>query len=206
MIEQGTDQWRLQRCGKLTGSRFVDVLSFLKSGKSSEARNKYMREVVFELMSGIPRHETSGASLAWGKEIEGYAREAYEMQTGNMVTPSEFVTSYDLNFVGSSPDGLIDYDGMIEIKCPHDEGKHIQTLLEGMPEEHIPQIQGNLFVTGRQWCDFISFDPRQSEKYRIYIQRINRDEEFIEKLRVELVKFWEETKILLNQINERVGG
>jgi len=193
MIEQRTEAWHQQRCGKLTASRFSDILSVLKSGKSSESRSKYMREIVFEILSGVPKQSSNAQAMKWGTEIEQYARESYELYTGNIVQSAEFTLHPQFQYVGCSPDGLIDFDGGIEIKCPHDESKHIQTLLEGMPQEHIPQIQGTLFVTGRKWWDFVSYDPRQGEDYRLYIQRVYRDEKFINDLRERLIQFWNES-------------
>jgi len=175
-------------------------MNFTKAGKSSEARQKYMREVVFEILSGTPKQSATAKAMDWGKDIEQYAREAYETKTGEFATIAEFQTHKDMQFVGSSPDFLIGEDGGAEIKCPHDEGKHVLTLLNGMPEEHMAQIQGNMFVTGRNWWDFVSYDPRQAEPYRIYIQRIERDDIFIEKLREELLKFWKEVALMVTQI------
>ncbi|MGE0630933.1 MAG: lambda exonuclease family protein [Pseudobdellovibrionaceae bacterium] len=207
MIEQGSPEWLQQRAGKITASRFADVLAVLKSGKPSEARQKYQRELVFEILSGVPKQSTQASAMKWGSEIEQYAREAYEIETGNIVKISEFTFHKTLPHVGSSPDGLIEPNGGIEIKCPYDEAKHVQTLLEGMPDEHMAQIQGNMFVTDREWWDFISFDPRQAEPYRIYIQRINRDEEYIKKLQAALDVFWKETcEMVCNLKNRKVAA
>ncbi len=203
MSEQGSPEWAQERAGKITASRFADVLAVLKNGGPSQARLKYMREIAFEILSGVPKQSTNAAALKWGKEIEGYAREAYELQTGNIITTTGFATHPTLAYVGSSPDGLVDEDGGIEIKCPHDETVHVQTLIEGMPEEHTAQVQGNMFVTGRQWWDFISFDPRQAEPYRIFIQRIPRDEKFIAKLEASIDSFWTEACAMVDGIKQR---
>lgn len=203
MIEQRTEEWLQQRAGRITASRFIDVLSVLKSGKPSEARQKYQRELVFEILSGVPKQSTSASAMKWGSEIEQYAREAYEIETGNIVKPAEFTLHPILPHVGSSPDGLVEPNGGIEIKCPYDEAKHVQTLLDGMPAEHMPQVQGNMWVTGREWWDFISYDPRQSEPYRIYIQRIPRDENYISNLESELKKFWNEVCEIVETLKKR---
>ena len=202
MIEQRSDEWHQQRCGKITASRFIDVLSVLKNGKPSQARQKYMREIVFEILSGVPKQSTSAQALKWGSEIENYAREAYEVESGNIVQNSEFIIHPEMEFVGGSPDGLINDDGGLEMKCPYDESTHVQTLLDGMPEEHYAQVQGTLFVTGRKWWDFVSFDPRQAEPYRLYIQRINRDDIFIESLKTALILFWQETCEMVEKIKK----
>lgn len=203
MIEQGSAEWLQARCGKITASRFADVLSFLKNGKPSEAHQKYKRELVFEILSGVPKQSTQARALEWGSEIEQFAREAYEIETGNIVKPAEFTLHPILPYVGSSPDGLVEPNGGIEIKCPYDEAKHVQALLEGMPAEHMAQVQGNMFVTGREWWSFVSFDPRQSEPYRLYIQQVQRDEEYIEKLQNSLKLFWDECCEMVELLKRR---
>lgn len=203
MSEQGSTEWAQERAGKVTASRFADVMAVLKSGAPSQARLKYMKEIAFEILSGVPKQSVNAAALKWGKDIEGYAREAYELQTGNIIKIVGFVTHPTMEYVGSSPDGLVDEDGGIEIKCPHDETVHIGTLIEGMPEEHIAQVQGNMFVTGRKWWDFISFDPRQAEPYRFYIQRIERDENFIARLEESITSFWKECCAMVFNIRQK---
>lgn len=205
MIEQGTAEWKAQRCGKITASRFSDVMSFLKNGKPSESRQKYMREIVFEILSGVPKQCAQGQALKWGSEIEQFAREAYELKTGSFVYPSEFITHPTIDFIGCSPDGLVGEEGGIEIKCPYDEGKHIQTLLEGVPQEHIPQIQGNLFVTNRKWWDFVSFDPRQAEGHRMYVERVLRDEDYISNLSKEICIFYKEVQEMIDVLKCKKG-
>lgn len=105
--------------------------------------------------------------------------EAYEMLTGNIVMPSEFIVHPKYDWLGCSPDGLINDDGGTESKCPFNEAIHVRTWLEGMPEEHMAQVQGCMFVTGRKWWDFLSFDSRQDEECQLYIETIYRDEEYI---------------------------
>jgi predicted phage-related endonuclease len=196
VIEQRSDAWRAERAGKLTASRFIDAIAMTrpepgeiyKSGprkgqpklpESLAPREKYKREVVFERMAGIPRHEIGGQALRYGTEVEQFAREAYELSTGNIVAEAQFVCHPEYSFIGASPDFLVDRDGGGEMKCPMDEGVHIGTWLDGVPPDHIPQIQGGMLCTGRQWWDFVSYDPRQCEKLRLYVQRIERDNAYI---------------------------
>lgn len=202
MIEQRTHEWFLQRVGKITASRFCDAMKKLKNGNPAEARLNYIRELVFEILSGARKQSVQANAQKWGIEIEQYAREAYELRTGEFVELSEFVTHAKHPFIGCSPDGLVGEEGGIEIKCPHNECIHIQTLVEGMPEDHIPQIQGAMFVTGRKWWDFISYDPRQAPAYRLYIQRINRDEDYIQKLEKDLLEFWGNVQMTLEVLKK----
>ena len=95
-----------------------------------------------------------------------------------------------LKWVGGSPDGFVGDDGMVEFKCPT-SGTHIKTLL-GAECEHRAQIQGLLWVTGRQWCDFVSYDPRLPEGLQLYIQRIERDPDYIAELAGNVIQFLSE--------------
>lgn len=205
VIEQRSDEWRLVRAGKITASRFADVIDVTKAGKPTAARAKYLREIVFERVSQAPKHEVGGHALRWGTDVESYAREAFELETGMIVTPGQFVLHPDYPFIGCSPDGLIGSDGGYESKCPMDEAVHINTWLSGMPEDHIPQVQGCMFVTGRGWWEFVSYDPRVAERFRLYHQRIERDNDFIgKKLIPELLRFEEEVNAMIVQLEAKV--
>lgn len=223
VIEQRTDAWREARAGKLTASRFIDAIAMSKvepgkvytSGprkgqpkiaESLAPREKYKREVAFERMAGIPRHEISGHALRYGSEVEQFAREAYELHTGNIAVEAEFVCHPDYPFIGASPDFLVDSDGGGEMKCPMDEGVHIETWLEGVPIDHIPQIQGGMLVTGRQYWDFVSYDPRQCEKLRLYVQRIPRDDDYINGILLPgLLQFNAEVEQMIAELNRRAA-
>jgi hypothetical protein len=230
--EQRSEQWFIDRAGRITASCFTDAIAtkqvldheeqvhtgeFFKNGnpkiktvkhyrtESTEVRKKYMRQIVAEILSGTPKHEVTAKSMAWGKDIETYAREAYELQTGAFVVDSPFVQHPEHDFIGCSPDGLVGTDGGLEMKCPLDEQVHILTWLEGMPEDHIGQVQGCMFVTGRQWWDFVSYDPRQTEDLRLYVQRIERDDDYINNtLKPGLLQFWSEVQAMLEVIRGKV--
>lgn len=204
-MEQRSQEWHEFRVGKITASRFADVMSKGKGGKSSERRNTYLRDIVAEILTGKAKEPISSASLSWGTEVEPFAREAYELETGNVVNETGFLLHLDHLFVGCSPDGLIGVDGGLEMKCPKDPQVHVKTLLEGMPSEHIAQVQGGMYVTGREWWDFVSYDPRQPEPTRLYIQRVHRDEEFIQSLDIALLSFWDDVQKAIKQITERAA-
>lgn len=201
--DQRTDEWRQDRAGRITGSRFKDVISVKKDGKSTAERAKLMRQLAFERMAGIPAHEVGGKALAWGTEVEPVAVQLYELHTGNIVMASPFVAHPRYDFVGSSPDGLVGSKGGIEIKSPHDEGVHINTWLEGMPAEHMPQVQGNMWVTGRDWWDFISYDPRQCERLRLYVQRVPRDDAYIASMAAAILQFEAELQQMIEQLMKK---
>jgi predicted phage-related endonuclease len=153
-----------------------------KNGEPLKAYNDLVWQLVVERMTGQPVEGPVGHALKWGTEVEPYAREAYELETGNIVSEAGFVTHPKFGFAGASPDGLIGDDGGLEMKCPKDSRIHLERFSEGIPEEYVPQVQGNLWVTSRRWWDFVSYDPRMPESHRIYIQRIERDERYIAEL------------------------
>ncbi len=202
---QRTEAWHEDRAGRITASRFVDVLARNRTGGYGEARGRYMRELAFERLASKAKHSVSSKSLTWGTEVEQPCHDFYELTTGLMIAKSAFVQHPTFSFIGCSPDGLVGMDGGIESKAPFNEAVHIQTWLCGMPEEHIPQVQGCMFVTGRKWWDFLSFDPRQAEPYRLYVQRIPRDEEYIANLKRELLQFEVELQEMVKTIEARAA-
>lgn len=191
---QRTAEWHQDRAGRVTASRFKDAVSFGKPDaqgrrKPSEARTTYMRELCFERLASKAKHSVTGKSLAWGTEEEEGCHNYYELITGNVVTKSRFIAHPRYDWMGCSPDGLVSTDGGMESKCPYNEAVHIRTWLEGMPAEHVFQVQGCMLVTGRKWWDFVSFDSRQNDEFKLYVERIERDQKFIDELLAGLMQF-----------------
>lgn len=185
---QGTAEWLAERAGHATASCFKDVLAKIKSGEAATRRNYRMRLVTERLIGGpVPSYQN--AAMQWGTEQEPSARMAYEAQTGQLVEEVGFIKHPKIAWCGVSPDGLIGEDGGAEFKCPYESTIHVNTIDSGIPSEHIAQVQGSLWITGRRWWDFVSFDPRMPGKLKIYVQRIERDEEYIKSLEIEVIKF-----------------
>lgn len=187
--EQGSAAWLFERCGNATASRFADAIGRIKSGAYSASRETYIWEVVIERLTGQPSDHWTSTAMQWGTDNETMARMEYEGRTGALVEQVGFVKHSTLPSVGGSPDGLIGDDGVLEIKCPYNSANHLKTILGGMPIEHQAQVQGNMWINGRQWADFVSYDPRMPAPYDIYIERIERNDEFISKLEAELILF-----------------
>lgn len=188
MSVQGTDEWFAERCGFATASRFKDVLAKIKTGEAAGKRN-YRAQLVCERLTGRPADSYSNAAMDWGTATEPLARIAFEERACEVVTQVGFIRHATL-MAGASPDGLIWDDGLIEIKCPN-TATHIETLLNGMPPDHLPQVQGQMWITGRKWVDFVSYDPRLPEKLKLHIQRITRDDIYIKTLEAEVTAFLE---------------
>jgi len=201
---QGSEEWRAARCGLATASRFKDVLAKIKTGEAATRRN-YRVQLVAERMTGKPMESFTNADMRWGTEQEPFARMQYESLSGSVVAEVGFVRHPEIVDCGASPDGLLGDDGMTEYKCPQ-TATHIDTLLCGMPKEHMPQVQGLLWVTGRAWCDFVSYDPRLPEHLSLYVQRVFRDEQYIAELAAEVTTFLNEVSELIDQLERKAAS
>lgn len=191
--EQGSPAWHAERAGKITASVLNDIVLELeddavfksgpRKGQPKPLPASYraaIRRIAAERITGRPRKQVEAAPLQWGKDVEPVARAAYEARTGVLVDRSGFVVHPKYQYVGASPDFLVGAVGGGEIKCPESQDVHMATLEDGLPDEHINQIQGNLFVTGRSWWDFVSFHPHFPAPLNLYVQRVHRDVAYIE--------------------------
>ena len=179
-IEQGSDDWHSLRLGKITASRISDVLSNGRGGNISKLSETYMIELLCEQLTGEAKPFFENDDMRWGTETEPQARAMYELKSGNDVREVAFIELND--YVGVSPDGLIGDDGMLEIKCPTTITQIKRALGGNYSKDYYAQIQCQLWVAGRQWCDFVSFDPRLDISASYLIQRVDYDEEFAEKI------------------------
>lgn len=153
---QGTPEWLLARSGKPTASGFDKIVT--TKGEPSKSRVKYMYQLAGERVSKSAEETYQSAAMARGVEIEEEARKFYEMIRDVEVQRVGFCLS-DCKRYGSSPDGLVGKEGGVEIKCPT-MAVHVGYVLEKtMPMDYFQQVQGNLFVTGRAWWDFLSYYP-----------------------------------------------
>ena len=196
-LEQGSESWKEARLGMCTASRFGDILPGARGYRKS--RDNYLYELVAERLTGASKTFRESVEMAHGNEFEDEARSSYSFITGNNVTEIGIAILDDNNFIGASPDGLVDSLGGIEIKC-FDTKKHISIIINGMPPEIMPQIQGNIWINNLKWIDFVSYDPRIKSDKNIYIQRINRDDEYIDKLKNECFKFTDEIEKITREL------
>lgn len=183
-MKQRSEEWHQTRLGKVTASRFKDVLTAPKSkmardaGELSQSAHSYLCEKVAEVFTQKSVRLSTKATQ-WGIDCEPLAVEAYENRFGP-VQEVGFIDHPNIKGVGGSPDGLRNSEGMIEVKCPYSSYIHMRTFLTNeMPDEHMAQIQGLLWITGRKWCDFVSFDPRVQSLAGLYVKRIPRHEKYI---------------------------
>ena len=204
MAPQGSAEWLAARAGCLTASAIADMIAKTKTGEAASRANLRAR-LVAERLTGVPQDSFSNAAMQWGNEQEPFARAAYEIHTGNLVDQTGLVMHPSIPYAGASPDGLIDDCGLVEIKCPN-TATHIEYLLAGTPpKKYQPQMLWQMECTGRQWCDFVSFDPRMPEHLQLFVVRFERDEERLEDLRKEAIAFLAEVDALILQLTKKAA-
>jgi putative phage-type endonuclease len=202
MIEQGSPEWLAIRLGKVTASRITDVLAKGKSGEAA-TREDYRTELVVQRLTNEPGESFANAAMEWGVMQEPMARIGYEAQANVFVEQVAFVDHPTIEWFGCSPDGLVGETGLLEIKCPNSK-THIKYLLAGKPPaKYVPQMQCQMAVTGREWCDFVSYDPRLPEDLQLFVVRLERDVSYIMAMEEEVSKFLGEVSEMYSKLKER---
>jgi hypothetical protein len=197
-MKQRTDEWLQARVGNATASRFKDAMARLKDGSPAQARRDYLTQIVCERFTNAPTQAYVSNAMMWGVEQEGAARDAYVAKTGRQVDEVGFIKHPTMR-AGASPDGIIDMEGLLEIKCPTTI-THVGTLINGMDGQHIPQVQGAMWIAGAPWCDFVSFDPRLPAKQALYIERVYRDDAMIARIEQEVNSFLIDVEAMITKI------
>jgi putative phage-type endonuclease len=191
MIEQRTDEWFAQRLGKVTASRVGDVIAKTKSGPSA-SRDNYATQLVLERLTNAKGEFFTNAAMQWGTDTEPMARQAYELKRNVFVDEVGFIDHPTIDMSGASPDGLVDKTGLVEIKCPESK-THMEYLLSGKPPpKYIPQMMWQMACTGREWCDFVSFDPRFPTNLQIFVIKVEYDPTYVRMLELEITQFLDE--------------
>jgi putative phage-type endonuclease len=202
MIEQGSPEWLAIRLGKVTASRITDVLAKGKSGEAA-TREDYRTELLVQRLTNEPGESFTNAAMEWGTQTEPMARIAYEAHANVFVEQVAFVDHPTIEWFGCSPDGLVGESGLLEIKCPASKN-HLKYLLAGKPPaKYVPQMQCQMAVTGREWCDFVSYDPRLPEDLQLFVVRLERDVSYIMAMEEEVSKFLGEVSEMYSKLKER---
>jgi len=203
-MEQRSSEWFSARLGKVTASRVADIVAKTKSGYSTSRAN-YMAELIVERLTGKAADYYQNAAMIWGTSTEPLARSSYEDHTGGLVEEVGFVPHPTIPMSGASPDGMVNEDGLVEIKCPN-TSTHIETVLgQEAPAKYLPQMQWQMACTGRDYCDFVSFDPRLPDGMKIFVRTVRRDVEMIKTLEEEVSKFLAEMDAKLEQLKKLTG-
>lgn len=188
MIEQGTSEWLELRKGKVTASRVADILAKTKTGVSASRQN-YLIELALQRATGKIEPSYTNEAMQWGIDNEAQARVAYEVKSNQFVDQVPFIDHSNIDDFGCSPDGLVNSDGLVEIKCPN-SSTHWQYLKENAPPiKYYIQMQAQMACTNAEWCDFVSFDPRMPERSQLLIVRVQREQEFIDAMEKEVKQF-----------------
>ena len=162
-------------------------------------------ELVCERLTGRHTEFFTNAAMQWGTDNEPGARMAYEMAMDVLVDQVGFAKHPSIEWFGASPDGLVNADGLVEIKCPN-TATHVDYLLAGKPpEKYINQMMSQMACTGRQWCDFVSFDPRLPENMQLFIVRLERDDAYIAQMEAEVQEFLQEVDETIIQLQRKAA-
>ena len=194
--DQGSLEWLSLRLGKVTASRMSDVLSNGRGAAPSKSAETYMMELIAEKLTGQSKPFFENDAMRWGTETEPQARAMYQINN-DFVNVEEVAFVEHNEFIGISPDGLIGEDGLLEIKCPNTTTQLKRALSDDYSADYKAQIQCQLWVTEREWCDFVSFDPRLDCKASYLQQRVMRDEKFIKEMQ-------EKTYLFVDKMNELI--
>lgn len=204
--EQRSSEWFEQRLGKVTASRVADCMAYYKPTKAealagtplreTDARKRYRQGIVAERLTGQPADPEPYVNydMKWGIANEAIAKNVYQLTYHQMIEDAPFV-QHETLMCGASPDGyVIDKTtgelGLVEIKCLRSANHLYKAIMtQEVPTEHIPQIQMQMWVTGGAWCDFIAFDSRVPDGLKIFVKRVERDDEYITMLEKEVRKF-----------------
>jgi len=177
-VVQGTDEWNLLKAGMFSSSKFSELMG----DKKKSGRKTYLRRILSERITGIPCVDKYyGQAMKRGNELESRGRALHGLKIGEKIKEVGFITlggGWD-GWVGCSTDGLIGEDGIYEGKAVNNPVQ-IWTILEDrVPTHHRFQIQGGMLVTGRKFCDFVSYNPDAGLKYEYFHKRVFRDERLI---------------------------
>lgn len=201
---QGSPEWLQARLGRVTASRVADVIAKTKTGWGASRAN-YAAQLVAERLTGEPGDTFTNAAMKWGVDTEPHARASYEFMHGHDVQLVGFVPHPRIEMAGASPDGLVGEDGLVEIKCPN-TATQIETLLGGaIPGKYVAQMQFQMACTGRQWCDFVSFDPRLPESMRLFVRRLTQDEPYIAEIESAVTAFLAEIDDTIRRLTAAYG-
>jgi hypothetical protein len=214
-FQRPEDEWQKQRLGMITGSNFGKLVKTDRKGGYVLSSGKVADDLIYKIAwmrllrkgaisDGLGRLSVNSASMTHGNDFEPLAVQCYEERTGNKVKYVQSFVEYD-EWIGGTPDGYVDDDGIIEVKCPWNGGNHLQSILEQKVynPEYVYQIQGYLWITDRKWCDFITYDPDLIDELQLNIIRVERDDNMIAGISEVMDQVKQRIQEIINQIEKR---
>jgi putative phage-type endonuclease len=204
MLQQGTNEWRQARCGSIGASDAPRVVRRVKSGGYSADRESLLAAKVLERLTGVPVEIPKTFAMLQGTEREPEARLLYSMVRGDEVEEAWLAAHPFVRGAHASPDGYVGGStGLIEIKCPL-PAAHLDTLLgETISGDYITQVQWQMACTGRQWCDYVSYNPDFPPRMQLWIKRVHRDATLIGELEREITMFIKEIDRKVTELSRR---
>lgn len=204
-MEQRTDEWFQARCGKFSASEIINLKEG-KNGYVTAARKNLIASKVCQRLTGVVEQGFTSPAMQHGIDTEDEARDAYFIVKELPIEETGFVVHPSIDFAGASPDGLVGDDGLVEIKCPN-TATHLEYLLNDVvPENYLWQMQWQMACTGRNWCDFVSYDPRLPEEYALFIKRVERDDTLLTHITSLVVSANDEVNEMISKLEEWKNG
>ena len=199
MSIQGSPEWLAERAGKVTASMISNVLM----KPETAGYRDYQAQIVAEVLTGKPQgSDFTSAAMQFGSETEPLARSAYEAETGFSVDEVGFCQHPTIERAGASPDGLVGKNSLVELKVPKVATHLAYLIADVIPAAYKNQMMFQLAVTGREWCDFVSFRPDLPEHLQLFIVRFNRDPARILELENAVIAFLDGVDKMINQLKK----
>ncbi len=184
-MEQGTDEWKDIKRGKISATGIAK----LQAGGKGKTREAYKVQLVLERLTGKTAESYSNASMERGVELEDVARQLYEARELVVVETFGFIDHPYIERYGCSPDGCVGEDGLVEIKCVQASVQYDYINSMEVPTNYGKQVQSQLGVTGRDWCDFVSYCPEMPCNLELLVIRVHRDQAIIDEANIDVVAF-----------------
>lgn len=203
-LQQGSPEWISARVGSLGASQLGDALAKTKSGWGASRSNLRSR-LVIERLTKKPVETFVSAAMQRGTDLEPQARAMYAFERNCIVQEVGIVKHPTIEGTHCSPDGLVNDEGMVEIKCCG-ATRHFELLDGGDPEDsYIKQCLWQMACTGRRWVDLTYFHPDMPDLLQLHIIRVERDEDVITKLEEDVAKFLAEVDETIARLRARYG-
>lgn len=198
-MQGGSPEWLHARCGLFTASRAADLLAKGRGSAPAKARTDYIAEIAVERLTGRHLERYVSPAMQRGLDLEAEALAAYAARTGELTEAGGFWRFDDLA-AGASPDALVGAEGLVQIKCPANSTAHLRALKGEVDEGYVLQCQWELWVTGRNWNDLTSYDPRFPDDLRIAVTRVTPETGLHERFAREVEAADAEVRALIGEL------